>query len=103
MNSVFADNGVAIDLDQADDIELKNVTIVGQTSLYRDIVTLQGSPSVCSFQDELVGIEMHTFVRRAGKSGAVVSNTTFAGFDYGTCGHVAHVKLDDDVSAIWLI
>ncbi|KAL7555749.1 hypothetical protein ACA910_013059 [Epithemia clementina (nom. ined.)] len=96
VNSIFADNAVAIDLDRAEEIMLTNVTIIGQTDMYQDLVEIGGAPSLCKFQDELVGMEIHTFVHRAESNGAVVRNVVFKGFEQGMCARVAHIKFDDE-------
>lgn len=98
LDSIFADNSIAIDLDQADNVTVQNVTIIGQTDDYQRMRDFQNAPSICGFEDELVGMEMHTFVLHPGKHGAIVRNTTFDGFRTGSCDKVAHVKLDDEVS-----
>ena len=82
----------------AEEITLSNVTILGTTSGYNELVEFHSAPSQCRFQNALVGMEIHTFVRKAENNGAIIQNVTFEGFEENSCDQVSHIKLDDDVS-----
>lgn len=94
-NSMFADNSVAVDLDRSENITVTDTTIIGRTDLYSELEYFQSAPSLC-YGDELLGMELHTFVRKSKNNGAVI-DVTFDGFEESTCGRVAHLTLDNEM------
>lgn len=85
INSTFADNGIAVHIDGADYISVRDTKIIGKSA-----------PDFCSNQGEVVGLQMNTFLRRADSNGGRFRNITFAGFQSGNCSQqMAHLKLDN--------
>lgn len=91
-NSLFADNGVSIDLDRTDRVDIINTVIIGETEIFRTQFDTQGRDA----QDRnivdnncrmfnLVGVEVHTTGRTERFSGHSLDGVTFRGFEDTHC------------------
>lgn len=104
LGGVYADSRVQIDVDRADNIHIQNLTVIGISDEYQNVMESQGAPSICNLYGKLsrgrsnTGIQLHTFVNEVEGSGAVIKNVTFAGFGAtSVCEKVAAISFDDEV------
>ena len=95
INGTFADNPTAIDIDRSEEIGVLNTKITGRTTIQQELEQRQNVPSVCD-ENSLVGIEMHTYVRKAENNGAYI-DVDFSGFDASMCDKVSHFALDNEL------
>lgn len=103
VGGVYGDSRVQIDVDRADDIEIRDMTVIGTSGEYQSIVETQDAPSICDLYGHLsrgrsnIGVQLHTFVNEVEGSGAVIRNVTFIGFGNSDCDNVAAISFDDEV------
>ena len=102
-DSIFADNGVSIDLQStiSPPIRLKNITIIGESDSFRTNVRTKYKNTVCSTKhtrNATIGVEIRTFKNRVGSTGSIWNNINFSGFNHNTCNYSSPISLDYMVS-----
>lgn len=97
-DSLFADNGLGLDLDRSDNILVRNVTIVGVSDSYRRQDQDQNMPGVCH-RRSIIGLEMHTYGRREHeRDGIALEDIRFEGFEGTGCRTSQAIRVDNNVS-----
>jgi hypothetical protein len=96
-NSLFADNGINIDIDRTLATEIENTVVIGESASYKALRARQAVETVC-FRGSVVGIDVHTWQVETGWAGAKISNVDLLGFDNVTCSSVSSIHFDDQVS-----
>ena len=97
-NSLFADNHVGIDIDRAEGIDVKNITIIAESESYRIMKKRQAVSSVCSRQGNLIGLDLHTWKSNLSLAGANIMDVDFREFDRTSiCKTVSSIAFDKNV------
>jgi hypothetical protein len=103
-NCYFSDNGLNIDIEQtlSPPIRLNNVTIIGESDTFRNVVLSQKLDKVCNTQLELsnfnIGIETRTWKGQVGGTGSIWQNIRFRNFNHSSCQYVSPISMDYTVS-----
>jgi hypothetical protein len=103
-NSYFSDNGLNIDIEQTKTppIRLNNVTIIGESRNFRNVVLSRKLDNVCNTQKELsnynIGIETRTWKNEVGGTGSIWQNVRFRNFNHRSCQYVSPISMDYMVS-----
>lgn len=93
VDSIFADNNVAVDVDRAEDIFLENLEIVGESESYRQLMNRENVEWVCRNQ-RLIGLELHSWKLHEERGGLTVNNITFSGFTGAFCRRHHSIFMD---------
>jgi hypothetical protein len=94
LNGVLADNSIQADLDRADSIEINGTEIVGSTARFNEIVATQRQRY--GHEDQIIGVQLHSFVFNETKQGGTLVNVRFSGFEDAVSSRVALLDVDVD-------
>jgi hypothetical protein len=103
-NSFLSDNGINIDIEKtlSPPIRLTNVTIIGESNTFRNVVRNKKLGKVCNAQVKLstfnIGIETRTWKGQIGGTGSIWQNVQFRNFNHTTCKYVSPISMDYSVS-----
>ena len=69
--------------------------MIGVSPEFRTMQQLQGVDSPCD--DNIVGVQLHTFTRNSNGNGAMLRNVSFSGFIDTGCSEASAINFDDEV------
>jgi hypothetical protein len=97
-DGLFADNYIGIDIDRAEGISVNNTRIIAESDSYRMLKAQQKVSPVCSRQENLIGLDLHTWKVNLSLAGATLQNVEFHNFDKRVnCRTVSSVAFDQNV------
>jgi hypothetical protein len=98
-NSYFSDNGINVDIENtlSPPIRLSNVTVVGESDTFRNIVRGPKLDRVCNGPFS-IGIELRTWKGQVGGTGSIWENLRFRNFNHLSCQYVTPISMEYDVS-----
>jgi hypothetical protein len=99
-NSYFSDNGINVDIENtlSPPIRLSNVTVVGESDTFRNVVRGPKLDRVCNGQFS-IGIELRTWKGQVGGTGSIWENLRFRNFNHLSCQYVTPISMEYDVSS----
>ena len=105
-NSYFSDNALSIDIERtlSSPIRFLNITVIGESDVYRNNVRLKQLDDVCDKAYGLpsynIGIEVRAWRDRVGMAGSIWQDIEFSNFNHTTCSYVSPISMDYTVRYI---
>jgi hypothetical protein len=97
-DSLFADNLISMDIDQADSIKVHRTKFIGQSDSYRKVLMSRGLPNGCNDKNaRSIGLQLHTSRDDREKEGSEFRALSFAEYSANSCEHSVPVHVDDTV------
>jgi CRISPR/Cas system CMR-associated protein Cmr3 (group 5 of RAMP superfamily) len=97
-SSFFSDNGLDIDIENtlSPPIRLNNVTFVGESDTFRNVVM---NPKLDKGCLNNIGIELRTWKGAIGGTGSLWQNLRFRNYNHRSCQYVTPISMEYAVSA----
>ena len=95
---VFADNKVSVDIDRDELTTVDDVTIIGESSSYRQYLARnQQTSKVCISSH--IGLELHTQLKSQRAPPIIIKDVKFSGFSHMNCANAVPIMMDGSVSS----
>jgi hypothetical protein len=98
-NSYFSDNGLNIHIENtlSPPIRLNNVTVIGESDTFRNVVMSPKIDRVCNGQNN-IGFELRTWKGGIGGTGSIWQNLRFRNFNHRSCQYTSPISMEYSVS-----